>query len=155
MPRNRVKMVERFQYFHNPEEKICVAVCPKDLLREIYYEELEALGGFLKKRLGNKDSINAEFGVNLPLENMPKLSARATCSDEEEYSYEIGEKLAGERLKFKILDKLYGHFYDFVDYLQDFTDIVSDYTDKVLCDRVWKQSDRLEAYKIALKEYEE
>ena len=155
MPRNRMKMVERFQYFHNPEKKICVAVCPKELLREIHYEELEALDGFLKKRLGNKNFIEAEFGVNFPFENTPKLSARATCSDAEEYSYEIGEKLAGERLKLKILDKLFNHFHDFVNYLQDFTEFVEDYTDNVLCERVWKQSDRLDEYEIVLEEYEE
>lgn len=123
------KMTEKFEYYHNPELGICVAVASRDVVTEIFQREMSALTNSIIKKYG----INrTEVRFN-PIVELTKMSARATCNFEagDTYSFELAEKISGNRLRTKIIFKIKDMIKNIADDAYDIYNLIEDYNEIV------------------------
>ena len=120
------KMTDLFEYCHNPEKGVCVAfIRPKNVAR-LASQEQSHFTKFLAKKLPEI------YYPKLRVYPYPKLVARAVCNFEagDTYSYEIGEKISGARLRLKVLEYLWSTFDGYMDYLEKVFQVSETYSDE-------------------------
>lgn len=122
------KMTDLFEYCHNPEKGVCVAfIKPENLERLVAQEEVH-FTEFLAKKL---DRMHYPKFRVYPC---PKLVARATCNYEagDVYGYEIGEKIAGARLRLRVLEYLWNAYDGYMGDLERLFQVAETYNDEFM-----------------------
>lgn len=122
------KMTDLFEYCHNPEKGVCVAFIKPENLERLVGQEQVHFTEFLAKKL--RENYYPKFKVY----PCPKLVARAACNFEagDTYSYEIGEKIAGARLRLKVLEYLWNTYDGYMDYLEKLFQVSETYSDEFM-----------------------
>lgn len=117
------KMTDLFEYCHNPEKGVCVAFIKPKNLAHLVSQEQAHFTQFLAKKLPEI------YYPKLRVYPYPKLVARAVCNFEagDTYSYEIGEKIAGARLRLKVLEYLWSAFDRYMDSLEQLFQVAEIY----------------------------
>lgn len=122
------KMTDLFEYCHNPEKGVCVAFIKPENLEHLVGQEQVHFTEFLAKKL------NEMYYPKFRVYPCPKLVARAACNFEagDTYSYEIGEKIAGARLRLKVLEYLWNTFDGYMNYLEKLFQVSETYSDEFM-----------------------
>lgn len=124
------KMTDLFEYCHNPEKGVCVAFIKPENLTHLVSQEQAHFTEFLAKKLHESYYHYPKFRI-CPC---PKLVARAVCNFEagDTYSYEIGEKIAGARLRLRVLEYLWSAFDRYMDSLEKLFQVAETYNDEFM-----------------------
>lgn len=122
------KMTDLFEYCHNPEKGVCVAFIKPENLKRLVGQEQAHFTEFLVKKL------HENYYPTFRVYPCPKLVARAVCNFEagDTYSYEIGEKIAGARLRLKVLEYLWSAFDRYMDSLEKLFQVSETYSDEFM-----------------------
>ena len=122
------KMTDLFEYCHNPEKGVCVAFIKRKNLECLISQEQTHFTEFLAKK------FHEIYCPKLRIHPCPKLVARAVCNFEagDTYSYEIGEKIAGARLRLRVLEYLWSAFDGYMDSLEKLFQVAETYNDEFM-----------------------